>query len=411
MDTINKTIYSKPSYIGLLEILEYIIFIIIIYKYNPLNISTKHPAFSNALTLLVALIYVLLFYFLREKISLGQDVDSTNPTEFTFLIKVISTIAFFIISIILIKYSAIIFSNGIFVLIRYSILLLAIVSALAILYSVFKPLVTKLGKSGKIGAFLVKLIMYTPCLLLSLVDYFKYQYNITTKPVWILLLVEIVLIVLWVIIPKLLNAYVSKNGVQLLKEPKYLNSENVLGTFDELYGIKYGTNNNLDLKNDINNPKFNYHYSLSAWFYINPQPPNTSPAYNKYTNILNYGEKPAVEFNGQLNSLRVTVETEQTQDGHKKTTEVFETKKVLFQRWNNIVINYDRGTMDVFLNGELVGSRPSIAPYMTYESINVGANNGIHGGVSNVLYYKDNLTKNYIELMYQALQGKEEPFI
>jgi len=192
-----------------------------------------------------------------------------------------------------------------------------------------------------------------------------------------------------------------------LKEPKYLNSENVLGTFDELYGKDL----NIDMDLDSAKPKFNYHYSLSAWFYINPQPPNTSPAYNKYTNILNYGGKPAVEFNGQLNSLRVTVETEQQPDGSNKTVQVFETKKVLFQRWNNIVINYDRGTMDVFLNGKLVGSRPSIAPYMTYESINVGANNGIHGGISNVLYYKDNLSKNYIEMMYQALRGKEEPFL
>ena len=409
MDTINKTIYSKSSYIGLLEILEYIIFIIIIYKYNPFSISSKHPAFSNALTLLVALIYVLLFYFLREKISLGQDIDSVKPSEWTFLIKVLSTLGFFIVSVFIIKYFAILITTGktgLLTLFRYSILFLAIVSGLAILYTVFQPIVAKLGRSGKIGSFIVKLVMYTPCLLLALVDYFKNQYNITTKPVWLLLLAELILIVLWVIVPMLLSYYVSRNGVQLLKEPKYLNGENVVGTFDELYGAVV----NSDV-NTISQPKFNYHYSLSAWFYINPQPPNTSPAYNKYTNILNYGGKPTVEFNGQLNSLRISVDTQQEENGNKKIVQLFETKKVLFQRWNNIVINYDRGTMDVFLNAELVGSRPSIAPYMTYESINVGAINGIHGGISNVMYYKDNLSRSYIELMYQALRGKEEPFL
>jgi len=408
MDSINRKIYSNPSYIGALELLEYIIFIIIIYKYNPFSISSKHPAFSNALTLLVALIYVLLFYFLREKISLGQDADSPI-SESAFLIKVLSTLGFFLVSILLVKYTAMFIATGktgLLTLFRYSILLLALVAGLAILYTVFQPLFAKLGRSGKIGSFLVKLVMYTPCLLLALVDYVKYQYNITTKPVWLLLLAELVLIILWVIVPMLLSAYVSKNGVQLLKEPKYLNSVNVLGTFDELYGDAVNTD-----VNSISQAKFNYHYSLSAWFYINPQPPSTSPAYNKYTNILNYGGKPTVEFNSQLNSLRVTVETEQEPNGNKKIVQIFETKKVLFQRWNNIVINYDRGTMDVFLNGELVGSRPSIAPYMTYESIEVGANNGIQGGISNVLYYKDNLTKNYVELMYQALRGKAEPFL
>ena len=408
MDTINKTIYSKPSYIGLLEILEYIIFIIIIYKYNPFSISSKHPVFSNALTLLVALIYVLLFYFLREKIGLGQDIDSPI-SEFSFLIKVLSTLAFFLVSIFIIKYFAILITTGktgLLTLFRYGILFLAIATGLAILYTVFKPMFTKLGRSGGIGAFLVKFVMYMPCLLISIVDYFKYEYNITTKPVWLLLIAELILIVLWIIVPILLHAYATKNGVQLLKEPKYLNSVNVVGTFDELYGKDV-----IDSDNSNSKAQFNYHYSLSAYFYINPQPPNTSPAYNKYTNILNYGGKPTVEFNGQLNSLRVTVETEQEPNGNKKIVQLFETKKVLFQRWNNIVINYDRGTMDVFLNGELVGSRPGIAPYMTYESIEVGANNGIHGGVSNVMYYKDNLSRSYIEVMYQALRGKEEPFL
>ena len=73
----------------------------------------------------------------------------------------------------------------------------------------------------------------------------------------------------------------------------------------------------------------------------------------------------------------------------KKTVEIYKTKNILYQKWNNMVIKYDRGTMDVFLNGELVGSRPSIAPYMTYETIQVGSNNGLAGGISNVMYYKN----------------------
>jgi len=90
---------------------------------------------------------------------------------------------------------------------------------------------------------------------------------------------------------------------------------------------------------------------------------------------------------------------------------IYETKDILFQKWNNIVINYDRGTMDVFINGVLVGSKPGIAPYMTFESIKVGSSNGLNGGISNVMYYKDNLTRGYIETMYQALKGKDEPFL
>ena len=83
----SKEVYSSPTYIGLIEILEYIIFIIIIYKYNPFGINTKHPAITSILTLIVALIYVLLFYFLRDKISIGSNIDNNSPTEADFLIK------------------------------------------------------------------------------------------------------------------------------------------------------------------------------------------------------------------------------------------------------------------------------------------------------------------------------------
>jgi len=172
----------------------------------------------------------------------------------------------------------------------------------------------------------------------------------------------------------------------------------------------YGKNLSPLDSGDNSQEKFNYHYSLSAWFNLNPQPPNTSPAYNKWTNIFNYGSKPAIEFNGQLNILRIIVESEK-EPGKKKKVLIYKTNKILFQKWNNIVINYDRGTMDVFLNGELVASKPEIAPYMTYESIQVGAKNGINGGICNVLYFKDNLTKSYIELMYNSLRFKYEPYI
>ena len=403
----SNTIYSKSSYIGSLEVLEYIIFIIIVYKYNPLDISDKYPLFTKTLTLLTALVYVVLFYFLRENIDLGKF---EGQGETGFLIKLLSTLLIFFLSIYFIKkVGSFIAGGNLLGLLRYGILLFILITTLAIGYMFLKPLFSSAQQApkGSVSSFLFNFLMYMPCLLLSFIDYIKHEYHITTKPVFILLLVEIVFIVLWFIIPLLLNAYAIKNGIQLVKEPQYLNKESVLGTFDELYG------KNVD--RDINSAdnkveRFSYHYSLSAWFYLNPQPPNTSPAYNKYTNILSYGNKPAIEFNGKLNSLRVLVESEH-EPGQKQRTEIFETKQVLFQKWNNIVINYDRGTMDVFLNGELVGSKPGIAPYMTFESINVGSNNGLSGGISNVMYFKDNLSRSHIELMYQALRGKAEPYM
>jgi hypothetical protein len=407
----SKTVYSNPSYIAIVEILEYVIFIVILYKYNPFSVSSQY---KNALTLFVALFYVVLFYFLRENISLGL-LEGQGETG--FLIKFISTVGLFFLSVLLIKkVGGYLISGNISGLFRSGLTLLIIVVALAGVYTIFKPLFLSAQKAekGSVLRFFINVFFFLPCILLSVVDYVKFQYRITTKPVWLLLAAEVVLVTLWFLIPLALHAYTTKNGIQLVKEPQYLNKEVVVGTFEQLYNgrddkgrdDKGRDDKGRDDSQAMENPDFNYHYSLSAWFYLNPQPPNTSPAYNKYTTILNYGNKPAVEFNGSLNSLRVLVETEPG-----KRVELFETKKVLFQKWNNLVLNYDRGTMDVFLNGVLVGSKASVAPYMTYENIQIGSNNGLQGGISNVVYYQDNLSRSYIETLYKALKGKAEPFI
>jgi hypothetical protein len=403
--TLSKSIYANPTYISFLEIFEYIIFIIILYKFNPFSISSKY---ANMLTLLVALIYVLLFFFLRENVILGF---LEGEKENGFLVKALSTLFIFFLSVLFIKLIASFIANGnLLGLFKNGLSFLIIIGALALAYMYFKPFFQKAQQApkGSFTSFIFNLLMYLPCLLVALVDYIKNEYHITTKPVWLLLLAEVVLIVLWVIIPLILTKYATRNGIQLLKEPQYLNKESMLGTFEELYEKNDDMRDLTSANNSIE--RFSYHYSLSAWFYLNPQPPNTSPAYNRYTNILSYGNKPSIEFNAAKNSLRVMVESEKD-PGKKESFMIYETKDILFQKWNNIVINYDRGTMDVFINGILVGSKPEIAPYMTFESIKVGSSNGLNGGVSNVMYYKDNLSRSYIETMYQALKGKEEPFM
>ena len=411
----SERVYASPNSISTVEILEYIIFIVILYWYNPFSISSKYPVFSNILTLLVALVYVLLFYFLKAKLDLRSYPDS-SPSEMTFLVKLLATLAVFIGSIFLIKTVAGFIAQGhlgILSLFRYCLIFLFLIIAFAGAYTFLKPYFDKAKtKDNKsILSFFFNLVMYLPCLVLAFLAYLKNQYQITTKPMWLLLLAEIILIILWFLVPLALHTFATANGLQLLKEPEYLNKEVILGTFEELYGNK-NIDNNSDLDSANNKiERFSYHYSLSFWFYLNPQPTNTSPAYNKFTTILNYGNKPAVEYNAALSTLRVLVESDQKPGEPNKTVEIFQTKKVLFQKWNNMVINYDRGTMDVFLNGELVGSKPSIAPYMTFENIQGGSNNGLHGGISNVMYFKENLSRNYIELMYQSLRGKAEPFL
>jgi hypothetical protein len=83
----------------------------------------------------------------------------------------------------------------------------------------------------------------------------------------------------------------------------------------------------------------------------------------------------------------------------------------MYQKWNNIVINYDEGHIDVFLNGALVGTIMGAVPYMSFDSIVAGSDNGIMGGICNVNYYTEILTEKSIKTTYKALRIKDEPYI
>jgi hypothetical protein len=350
---------------------------------------------------------VALFYFLKESISqFGKftDINERKPTELEFIFKIIKTLGTFIIFIFitlgivwLFKHLSILTT-----LLHHSLLILIIISTLSIIYILSELLIKSFAKrspSSSVMSFLWNFIMFIPCLFIRFMEYIKEQNNLTTKPVWMLLIFEVILIVLWILVPLLFHTITTHDGKQLLSEPKYLNEEHTLGNFE-----------NLHADNITNDNKFKYRYSLSAWFYINPQPPNTNSAYTKYTSILNYGNKPNVQYNGKLNSIRIM-----TQSGKSNTTneddliEIFETKNIIYQKWNNIVINYDGGTMDIFLNGELVSSRDNILPYMTYENVKAGTENGIHGGICNVTYYNSIMKKSTILLMYKLLRDKKIP--
>jgi hypothetical protein len=408
LNKIEIDIYSNPLYFGLLMLIEFIIFLVIVYRYNPYydpNKPNDYEALTQFIVLIVGFLYVILFMFLKEKLIKKVNIlslDIETPTENSFLGRTITTFMFFIIFVLLTISIVWIFSNLSFItsIISNGLLLLLIISIIAVIYILLKKSVDKLFPQNGFLSFIKNFILFIPCLLIRLAEYIKYEYKITGKPVWILLILEIILILLWVIIPILFKYYFDKDGSKLLDGPVYLNKRHDIGNFENLH------QKNLEDKKDS---KFLYHYSLSGWFNINPQPPNTSSAYTKYTSILNYGNKPNVQYHGEKNSLRV-ITTLDDKNGEKlNEVVIFETKNISYQKWNNIVINYDGGDMDVFLNGELVGSKPGIAPYMRYENVSVGEMNGIQGGMCNVKYYNHILSKKDIKLTYKMLRDKNIP--
>lgn len=192
------------------------------------------------------------------------------------------------------------------------------------------------------------------------------------------LLGEAILLSLYFGVPKLLEYLRPKDEIIIQKEPVYLTKQTLVGTYDNL--------------NHKKGHKYNYAISFSV--FIDENKVSSSSNTSKDTPILNYGKKPIITYNVKDRALRVSM-----LNGKSSVDTIYTTQNFPLQKWNNIVLNYSAGTLDVFINGNLVATSKNIVPYMSYDNIYIGAENGIRGGIKNVKYYTEPLSKLRIKLL------------
>lgn len=177
----------------------------------------------------------------------------------------------------------------------------------------------------------------------------------------------------------------------LLDKPTYLNKKKLLGSYESI-GNKLGA--------------FNYNYAVSSWVFMHEQPPSLRSSSNKFTTILDYASKPKIQFKPSENMLRIIMS-----NSIDKEHIVYETDEFKLQRWNNIIVNYNGGTLDIFINGELKSTSDNITPIMSYDGITIGEDNGLSGGICNVVYYPEPLTITEINTLYKSLKYKNPPVL
>ena len=90
---------------------------------------------------------------------------------------------------------------------------------------------------------------------------------------------------------------------------------------------------------------------------------------------------------------------------------LYETDKFYMQKWNHIVVNYDGSTLDVFINNELVSSTNGVVPYNGNTVITSGYDGGLFGGICNVRYFKDTISRGRISWLYNSVKNLNPPII
>lgn len=392
--------------------------------------SRDHLALTNIGYLYLFAISVLLLfgYYLTPNDVREQEGDSTK-----FLYKLLSVVSGSIIVAMLFYAFLLYLSNpysDTLNMIFAIILGFMIIIALAIIYYFFGDYFKKL--TGIMG-FIIQFIFYIPCMFSEFIKYIKNQMKITPSVVFILFIIEILLIIIYFYLPKLVNSQINKKSIVLLKSPVFLDTKNNIST-NEMFIMKDAEIDKIKEKEKENNynhrmnmiasPYINSNYAFSFWVYINstktgvnsdnPDDPDGSsnPNFAHEIDIFNYGGgKPRVAYvNDKKNNNYFNVYFTNTDESEENRLRV----TIPLQKWTYFVFNYLNNSADLFIDGNLEKTFSFNEDNIPLDgnksdNVSVGNDNGINGAICNVMFYTAPLTENQIVTNYNMLVLSNPP--
>jgi hypothetical protein len=411
---------------------------------NLLTFSTDSPIvnfFKSVLNVIPCIFGVLLEYFIK------------NPIFFIFSIG-ISALFIFLLTLITgnVRYNS------------WYMILIYIIGIIIFISGILKLLLdnTNLGDS-KVFQLFKHTIFTLPCLFLLGIDKAFIGKKFGTIPEFLFIILIVFFIFFYnaittAIIPDLYEKYILNNGKQLINNPLSLSKYTFISSYEDLFDLAYDKSN------------FDYRYGLSFWVYLNSFAPINTQLYD----ICSLGDGLMVKYNSVENTMyfmykvkseklnnnvsvtlveNFTVNELERWNKYKKRqkkmdkflndnkieefqSSIEEEKKekemsvneigsesefeeiiihkengILLQKWNNIIINYYGGTLDIFINGKIIKSKINVVPYITNTALTVGENDGISGDICNLIYYKSPMTKSDIYRMYNIFKSKNPPVI
>ena len=307
-----------------------------------------------------------------------------------------------------------------------------------------------------IGLKLLKLlwlgIIFIPCLFLDFLQSSQGAVGDTTRPIWIIVAIELVLIAILYGGPYLLN-YIGASASQIVAAPVSLKQkyDTNLNTQSPQIFIYHNTGIDRTPEDKAANcpteEKKRYNYSISGWFILN----NTVNTDNKDLEIFNFGDVPRLTYNTSTNEMKMwcntldmsgnpntdtdskipiynsmtnynTMISGKTKDKRARIKMLVDDDEELdtpvpLQKWNYFVVNYNGKTMDFFLNTKLIIKSDFIMPDIQLKPITVGYGDatkkekGLNGSICNFAFHKVPLTKEQIRWTYNMLKSQNPPMI
>ncbi len=153
--------------------------------------------------------------------------------------------------------------------------------ALGMVYNRFAPYIEGFIDRGGFAGFLIKFIFYIPCLISDLTVYLKTQFSITPSATYLLLGLEILLILAFIYLPRLL---VSKRDTNLLFKEAFLDEPKVIASSADIF----------------NRDDTSRSCSFSMWIYTNQQPKKQECNIFRYGSVSDGARTPKYNLNTRL---------------------------------------------------------------------------------------------------------------
>jgi len=412
----------------------YVILMIIVWIYDR-EIDEKNRLSITGMTVLG--VAILFFHYGLEFIDTMNPAKQPPPSVrdiFTNIRFIINTV-FFVILCVLAYYK----QHGVMVV---------------LILAMFIFHLTKSAIGIKLLHLLWLGIIYIPCLFLDFIQSSQLVVGDTTRPIWIIVAIEILLIAILYGGPYLLN-YIGASASQMVAAPVTLKDkyDTNLNTQSPQIFIFHNTGIDRTPEDKAANcpaeEKKRYNYSISGWFLLN----NNVTSSNKDLEIFNFGDVPKLTYNPSTSELKLYCNTLDMNGTPKNDSELIYSSRTNYnsvisgksdakqrrlkmlldnddeldtpiplQRWNYFVVNYDGKTMDFFLNTKLVVRSDFIMPDIQLKPITVGDGTvdiktptntykGLNGSICNFAFHSTPLTKEQMRWTYNMLKTQNPPMV
>jgi hypothetical protein len=288
---------------------------------------------------------------------------------------------------------------------KYLLIPLIVIIAFAIFYKIALEYISNLTGYSR---FITELIFFIPCMFIDFVEYIKQQFKITPSSVYILFIIEILLVLLYIYLPKVVSKYIKTKSTILLQNPVYLNKEILVANSSITELI------NKDALDQITTTKqYRTNYSISFWTIINTHSTSNISSVQQ-NNIFKYGH---IDSNNNKNyKPYVSYVVDKTGDNYifKFSNSETSTYKISLptQKWHNFVFNYNNSRVDLFINGKLEKTyqfSDDLPVYSSADQFIAGNENGLDGAICNIQYFTVPLTNTDIANLYNINAWKNPP--